>query len=118
MNLTLLKCKLHRATVTHTELHYEGSCGIDSRLLEAAGLREFEQVHIWNVTNGNRLVTYAIRAPHDSGIISLNGSAAHQANPGDLVIIAAFSQMDTTEADSFRPTLVYLDQHNRIHRVG
>ncbi len=88
---TLLKSKIHRARVTHGELHYEGSCAIDEELLDAANLRENEQVHIWNVDNGERLITYALRAPRGSGIVSLNGSAARRAAPGDLVIIAAFA---------------------------
>ncbi|MBF0158778.1 MAG: aspartate 1-decarboxylase [Magnetococcales bacterium] len=118
MEISILKCKIHRATVTHTELHYEGSCAIDETLLAAAGLREFEQVHIWNVDNGQRLITYAIRAPRDSGIISLNGSAAHRAKPGDLVIIAAFAWMNPAEADQFRPQLIYVDGNNRKIEKG
>lgn len=118
MELFLLKCKIHRATVTETHVDYEGSCAIDETLMEAAGLREFEQIHIWNVTNGERLTTYAIRGKRDSGMISVNGSAAHKANDGDLVIIAAYAQMSEAEAEHFRPHLVYVDGENNIREVG
>ena len=109
----LLKSKIHRATVTHCELHYEGSCAIDDDLLEAADLRENEQVHIWNVTNGERLVTYAIRAQRGSGIVSLNGSAARRASVGDLVIIAAFGMVSDTHTEPHVPRLVFVDESNR-----
>ena len=118
MELYLLKCKIHRATVTETHVDYEGSCAIDETLMEAAGLREFEQIHLWNVTNGERLTTYAIRGKRDSGMISVNGSAAHKANNGDLVIIAAFAQMSEEEAEIFQPYLVYVDSENCIREVG
>lgn len=118
MELSLLKCKIHRATVTETQVDYEGSCAIDETLMEAAGLREFEQIHIWNVTNGERLTTYAIRGRRGSGMISVNGSAAHKANTGDIVIIAAFARMGEQEADLFQPHLVYVDAKNRIRSVG
>jgi len=114
MQFTLLKAKIHRASVTHAELHYEGSCAIDSRLLEIAGILENEQVHIFNVNNGERFVTYAIKAEPGSGIISVNGAAAHKASPGDLVIICAYGQLDAAEAAAHRPTLVYVDRHNRL----
>ncbi|MEO5367426.1 MAG: aspartate 1-decarboxylase [Magnetococcus sp. WYHC-3] len=118
MHISLLKCKLHRATVTATHLHYEGSCAIDEDLLEAAGLCEYEQIHIWNVTNGERFTTYAIRGQRHSGMISINGSAARKASAGDLIIIAAFAQMDAKEARSHVPRLVYLDEANRIRSIG
>lgn len=114
MLLTLLKAKIHRASVTHAELHYEGSCAIDSRLLELSGIRENEQVHIFNVNNGQRFITYAIRAEAGSGIISVNGAAAHRAQPGDLVIICAYGQMDEAEAAKHKPKLVYVDRENRL----
>lgn len=114
MLLTLLKAKIHRASVTHAELHYEGSCAIDSRLLELSGIRENEQVHIFNVNNGHRFITYAIRAEAGSGIISVNGAAAHRAQPGDLVIICAYGQMDEAEAAHYTPKLVYVDRENRL----
>ncbi|WP_372014834.1 aspartate 1-decarboxylase [Pseudoxanthomonas sp. 10H] len=114
MHLTLLKAKIHRATVTHSELNYEGSVAIDGLLLDATGIREFEQVHVWDVTNGSRFTTYAIRADEGSGIISLNGGAARHVQVGDLVIIAAFASMDAAEAATFKPDLVYVDAGNRI----
>jgi aspartate 1-decarboxylase len=118
MELSLLKCKIHRATVTETHVDYEGSCAIDETLLEAAGMREFEQIHLWNVTNGERLTTYAIRGLRGSGMISVNGSAAHKANAGDILIIAAFARMSEQEADRFQPHLVYVDEKNQIRSVG
>ncbi|KAB7766476.1 aspartate 1-decarboxylase [Xanthomonas maliensis] len=114
MHLSLLKAKIHRATVTHSELNYEGSIAIDGLLLEATGIREFEQVHIWDVTNGARFTTYAIRAEDGSGIISLNGGAARHVQVGDLVIIAAFASMSEEEAKTFQPNLVYVGAHNAI----
>lgn len=114
MQLNVLKAKIHRASVTHAELHYEGSCAIDSRLLELSGIREYEQVHIYNINNGERFVTYAIRAEAGSGVISVNGAAAHKAAPGDLVIICAYGQLDEAEMDAFKPTLVYVDRNNRL----
>ena len=118
MQLTLLKCKLHRACVTHSELEYEGSCAIDSQLMELAGIREYEQIQIYNVTNGERFTTYAIRAESGSRIISVNGAAAHEADPGDRIIICAYAAMTEAEADRFKPDLVYLDEHNRVLRTG
>ena len=114
MQLSLLKTKIHRATVTHSELNYEGSIAIDGLLLKASGILEFEQVHIWDVTNGARFSTYALRAEEGSGIISLNGGAARHVQVGDLVIIAAFAQLDADEAATFKPDLVYVDAGNRI----
>ncbi len=108
----LLKSKIHRATVTHCELHYEGSCAIDEDLLDGADIRENEQVHIWNIANGERFVTYAIRAERGSGIVSLNGSAARRASVGDLVIIAAFGLVDDREP-AVAPRLVFVDEANR-----
>lgn len=114
MQRTMLKSKLHRATVTHSELHYEGSCAIDETLLDAADIHEYEQIQIYNVTNGERFTTYAIRAARDSGIISVNGAAAHKANPGDLVIIATFAVYNELELTRYAPELVYVDADNRI----
>ncbi len=114
MQLSLLKAKIHRATVTHAELHYEGSCAIDGRLLDISGIREYEQVHIFNVNNGQRFITYAIRGEEGSGVISVNGAAAHRAQPGDLVIICAYAAMDEAEVAGFKPTLVYVDRHNHL----
>jgi len=114
MTVTMLKSKLHRATVTHAELEYEGSCAIDQDLLDAAGILPFEQLHIYNLANGERFTTYAITAPRGSGSIGMNGAAAHKAKPGDEVIICTYSAMDANEAKRFQPVLVYLDKNNRI----
>lgn len=118
MQITLLKSKLHHARVTQVELEYEGSCAIDSALLEAAGIREFEQIQIYNLANGERFTTYAIRATAGSGTISLNGAAAHKAGIGDRVIICTYATMSEQEATLYRPRLVYLDARNRIVRKG
>jgi len=118
MYLTLLKSKLHKATVTHAELEYEGSCAIDGRLLDGSGIREYEQVQIYNVNNGERFITYAIRAEEGSGVISVNGAAAHKASPGDRVIICAYAQLAEQELAAFYPTLLYLNETNVVQRVG
>lgn len=118
MNLTMLKAKIHRATVTQGELNYEGSIAIDGALLEASGIRPFEQIHAWNVSNGMRFVTYAIEAQRGSGTISVNGSAARRVQVGDIIIIAAFASVDERELDRFDPRLVYVDESNRITRIG
>ncbi|MDH5259682.1 MAG: aspartate 1-decarboxylase, partial [Gammaproteobacteria bacterium] len=94
---TMLKAKLHRVSVTHSELEYEGSCAIDGKLLDTAGIREYEQIEIYNIANGERFTTYAIRAEDNSGIISVNGAAAHKANPGDLIIICAYVGLSQQE---------------------
>ena len=114
MQRTMLKSKLHRATVTHSELHYEGSCAIDETLLEAADICEYEQIQIYNITNGERFTTYAIRAARDSGVISVNGAAAHKADPGDLIIIATYAVYNELELARYAPELVYVDANNRI----
>lgn len=114
MQLNVLKAKIHRASTTHAELHYEGSCAIDGLLLDTSGIREYEQIHIFNVNNGNRFVTYAIRAEEGSGIISVNGAAAHKASVGDLLIICAYAIVDEAEMAAHKPTLVYVDRENRI----
>lgn len=118
MQLTLLKCKLHRACVTHAELDYEGSCAIDEELMGLAGIREYEQIQIYNLANGERFTTYAIRAEAGSRVISVNGAAAHKASPGDRVIICAYAAMDEAEANVFEPSLVYCNEHNRVLRTG
>lgn len=110
---TLLKSKIHRATVTQCELHYEGSCAIDENLLEAADIAENEQVHIWNIDNGERFVTYAIKGARGSGMVSVNGSAARRAAVGDLIIIASFAQMHEQQLAAHKPRLVFVDAHNR-----
>ncbi len=114
MQRTMLKSKLHRVHVTHSELHYEGSCAIDEALLEAANISEYERIDIYNVTNGERFSTYAIRAERHSGIISTNGAAAHKAKPNDIVIIATYAQYSALELETYKPVLIYVDDHNRI----
>lgn len=114
MQRLMLKSKLHRVTVTHADLEYEGSCAIDETLLDAADIREYQQIDIYNVTNGERFTTYAIRAQRDSGVISVNGAAAHKANPGDIVIIATYAMYNELELQKFEPELVYVDNKNRI----
>ncbi|MEQ1438633.1 aspartate 1-decarboxylase [Fontimonas sp. SYSU GA230001] len=118
MQLHMLKCKLHRACVTHAELDYDGSCAIDSKLLELAGILEFEQIDIYNITNGERFTTYAIKAEPGSGIISVNGAAAHKARVGDRVIICAYGVVESAAARNHKPRLVYLDEHNRVVRTA
>ena len=110
----MLKSKLHRVTVVRSELDYEGSCAIDADLLRASGIREYERIEIYNVTNGERFTTYAISATAGSGMISVNGAAAHKAGPGDLIIICAYATMDAAEAERHVPRLVYVDGDNRI----
>lgn len=118
MQTLMLKAKLHRACVTHAELDYEGSCAIDSDLLDAAGIREYEQIQIYNVSNGERFTTYAIRAEAGSRIISVNGAAAHKAAVGHRVIICAYGSYAEAELLNHKPKLVYLDEHNHIVRTG
>jgi aspartate 1-decarboxylase len=110
---TLLKSKIHRVAVTHCELHYEGSCAIDENLLEAAGIVENEQIHVWNIDNGERFVTYAIKGQRGTGMISVNGSAARRAAVGDLIIIAAFAQVHEDQVPAHKPKLVFVDEANR-----
>jgi len=114
MQRIMLKAKLHRVHVTHSELHYEGSCAIDDDLLDAADIREYQQIDIYNITNGERFTTYAIRAQRGSGTISVNGAAAHKAVPGDMLIIACYAMYSELELQKYRPQLVYVDEHNRI----
>ena len=114
MQRMMLKSKLHRVRVTHSELHYEGSCAIDQNLLDAADIREYQQIDIYNVTNGERFTTYAIRAQRNSGIISVNGAAAHKASPGDILIIAAYAIYSEPELRLYQPRLVYVNEMNRI----
>lgn len=114
MRRTFLRSKIHRATVTHADLEYEGSVTIDEDLLEAAGIWEHEAVHVWNITRGTRLQTYAIRGARGSGVICINGAAAHLNKPGDLVILASFAELEESEARTFKPTVVLVDSQNRI----
>ena len=117
MQLTVLKAKLHQACVTHSEIDYDGSCAIDSALLEKAGIHEYEQIQIYNITNGERFTTYVIRAERNSRIISVNGAAAHKANPGDRVIICSFARIEEKEIANYKPTLIYLEQDNNITHI-
>lgn len=114
LQLTLLKAKLHQAVITGADLDYEGSCAIDAELLAGAGILEYEQIHIYNVTNGERLVTYAIKAPAGSRYIRANGAAAHHMRAGDRVIIAAYAAMDAAAAERFQPRVLILDKHNNV----
>lgn len=114
MRRTLFKSKIHRATVSHADLDYEGSLTIDAELMRAADILPFERVHLWNVTNGSRLETYALAGEPGSGVVCVNGAAAHHARPGQLVIIATFAQADENEARDWRPVVVRVDAANRI----
>lgn len=114
----MLKAKLHRARVTHSELEYEGSCAVDGVLLDSAGIKEYEQIHIYNVNNGERFITYAIRAQESTGIISVNGAAARLAAPGDIIIICSYVGVSADELEHFKPKLVYVDSRNQILRTG
>ena len=115
---TVLKSKIHRATVTQADLHYEGSITIDRTLMEAADILPYEQVHVLDVNNGNRLTTYAIEGERDSGQICINGAAAHLVDPGDVVIILTYKTATDLEAREHHPQLVYVDERNRIARIG
>lgn len=114
MNRRLFKSKIHRATVTQADLDYEGSVSIDVDLMAAADILPYEEVHIWNVTNGNRLTTYALGAEAGSRVICVNGAAAHLCHPGDKVILSTFAEMDPVEIAAHRPTVVLVDDDNRI----
>lgn len=114
MQRNMLRAKIHRAAVTQCDLHYEGSCGIDENLLEAADIREFEKIDLYNVNNGERFSTYAIRGKRGSGEISLNGAAARRAHLGDLLIICTFGSMDDAEIATFKPKIVFVDEKNQI----
>ncbi len=118
MQRTLLKAKLHRVRTTASELNYEGSCAIDELLLEAGEIREYEQIDIYNVNNGERFTTYAIKAPRGSGMISVNGAAARKAAVGDLLIIAVFAGYSELDLAKYQPKLVYVDDKNRVKRIG
>lgn len=117
MELTMLKSKIHRATVTCANIDYEGSIAIDRNLIEAAKLLPFEKVEIYNITNGNRFSTYVIEDEANSGTISINGAAAHLAKEGDLIIIACYGSFDESEAQSHTPTLVYVNDDNTIKNI-
>jgi len=112
--LTMFKSKIHRAVVTEADLHYEGSVTISADLMKAANILPYEQVHIWNITNGNRLVTYALVGEVNSGIICINGAGAQLMQKGDLVIIASFVELDEKDAKEHKPTVILVDMNNRI----
>ncbi|MBO6751683.1 MULTISPECIES: aspartate 1-decarboxylase [Spongiibacter] len=114
MQSVMLKAKLHKARVTHAVLDYEGSCAIDGKLLDMAGIREFEQIQIYNVTNGNRFTTYAIRGEENTGIISINGAAAHKAGVDDTIIICAYASYTEAELINFKPRLIYMNPDNSV----
>ncbi|HEY8255641.1 MAG TPA: aspartate 1-decarboxylase [Rhizomicrobium sp.] len=113
MQLTLLKGKIHRATITQCDLNYEGSISVDSALMERAGILPHEQVDVLNINNGERFTTYAIPAPAGSGTIGVNGAAARLAQKGDLVIIVAYARMEEVEAKSFQPRVLLVDANNK-----
>ena len=114
MRRVMFKSKIHRATVTEADVHYEGSVTLDPALLEAADILPYEQVHIWNVTRGTRLQTYAITGEPNTGVVCINGAAAHLMQPGDLVIIATFTELDEVEARKHKPRVVLVDEKNRV----
>ena len=118
MQRTMLKSKIHRATVTQADLHYVGSVTVDEDLLDAADLLPGELVHIVDITNGARLETYTIAGPRGSGVIGINGAAARLVQPGDLVILIGYGQMETAEARTFRPSVVFVDADNRVTGTG
>ncbi|WP_067568941.1 aspartate 1-decarboxylase [Nocardia acidivorans] len=115
---TMMKSKIHRATVTHADLHYVGSVTVDQDLLDAADLLEGEQVCIVDITNGARLETYIIAGERGSGVIGINGAAAHLVNPGDLVILIAYAMMDEAELRAYAPRVVFVDERNRQVELG
>ena len=117
MRRRMFASKIHRATVTVADVDYEGSVTIDADLLDTAGILEWEEVHIWDVTNGARLATYAIAGPRGSGVIGINGAAAHLIHPGDLVILATFVELDDAEAREHQPTAVFVDDQNRVKEL-
>ncbi len=118
MQRTMMKSKIHRATVTDSNLHYEGSITIDGLLMEKANIMPYEQVDIYNVTTGERFTTYAIKGEKGSDTICVNGAAAHKAKKGDMVIIVAYGRYDEKELSAFKPDKVYVDEHNRITRIS
>src|SRR5690606_7128594 len=118
MQSTMLKAKLHQARVTHSVLEYEGSCAIDGELLDMAGIHEYEQIQIYNMANGARFTTYAIRGEEGSRMISVNGAAAHMANVGDRVIICAYAGYSQAELLNYKPRLTYLQEGNAVSHTS
>jgi aspartate 1-decarboxylase len=117
MTRVMLRAKLHRATVTEADLTYEGSCGIDEDLLDAANMREYERIELYNINNGELFSTYIIKAARGSGVISLNGAAARRAHVGDLLIICTYAPMTEDEAAGYKPKIVLVDENNRVKEV-
>jgi aspartate 1-decarboxylase len=117
MQLNMLKSKIHRATLTGTELYYTGSIAIDQDLMDAAGMLPNEQVHVLNVNNGSRLITYTITGERGSGIVELNGPAAHLGETGDQVVIISYAQMSEAEAAAYTPVIVHVDEKNAIRQI-
>lgn len=113
MRRTMLKSKIHRAVVTETNLDYEGSLSIDTDLLKAADILPNEQIHVWDVTSGNRIVTYALAGEPGSGVVQVNGGGAHLIKKGDIIIIATFTELKTKDAKKHKPTVIFVDEHNR-----
>lgn len=118
MRRILFKSKIHRATVTQADVHYEGSVTIDRDLMDAADFLPYEKVAIWNVTSGTRLETYVLEGERGSGVICINGAAAHLMKPGELVILATFAEVEEEEARGWKPTVVFVDAQNRIVHKG
>ena len=118
MQRTFLKAKLHRVTTTASELDYEGSCEIDGILLDAAGISAFEQIQIYNIANGNRFTTYAIRGKENTGVISVNGAAAHKASVGDSIIICAYANYSEQELETFKPRMIYMLENNDVSHTS
>ena len=117
MRRRMFLSKIHRAVITHADLHYEGSCTIDVDLMDVADIVSNQELHIWNITQGTRLVTYALPGPRGSGVICINGAAAHGNDPGDLVILATFGEMEDEEAKKFEPRVIRVDEKNRVISV-
>lgn len=117
MKRIMLKAKIHRATVTETNIDYEGSLTLDEMLMKEAGMFSFEQVHVYNISNGERFVTYLIKGEEDSGVVGINGAAAHKAGKGDKLIIVSYAMMDEEEIEFFMPKIVIVDENNRIKSI-
>jgi aspartate 1-decarboxylase len=113
----MMKAKIHRATVTSTDVDYEGSLTVDADLLDAADILPHEQIHVWDVTNGARLITYALPGPRGSGIVQVNGAGAHLIKTGDIVIIATYVTLEDAEAKAHEPTVILVDENNRVKQL-
>ena len=118
MQLTFLQSKLHRACVMQTEVEYDGSCALDSELMSVAGICEYQQIEIYNLRNGDRFTTYAIKAEAGSRMVSLNGAAAYRGRVGDRIIICTYAHLSETEVETHKPILVYLNKDNRVIKIN